>query len=361
MLTLVVLIATVTLGTVMTGHMVAAACRSRYVASAAALALFFGVITLSSSLLVVYLSAPMTALVRARAVLGLIALPAVYLHFLAATSPSYAWAPRHLLYFVPAFAGVLALSMDGAWLLDPLVLLTYLACILGLLIIQLRANEHFADLGERRGPTVLWLRIVIAVLIAMVVLEGVIFQQMLHGGILQTSAPLILSFAMLVAMIAFAMIGALGRPSLFEHIHDAALSSTTYRQPVPVPNPDPADTALCNEAMALLGDANILADEALTLTRLARRMGVPARSLSNAVNRELGKSFSEVLNDKRVQLCEAFMRHDSERGLLDIMYAAGYGSKSNFYKQFMRRTGQAPAAYRMSLAARGVNATRKPD
>lgn len=362
MLTLAVLIATATLAAVMTAHMIAASRRNRYAASASALALFFGLITLSTGLLVIHMGEPGIALVRARAVLALIALPAIYLHFQSASSPTYAWGRRHLWYLAPAAAGAAALAVGAGRLIDPLLLVTYAGSVVGLIAIERRADKHLAGLGDRRGPTVLWLRIVIVVLVVLGLLEGLIFVHMLQGGLLQTAAPLTLSFLTLVALIAFSLIGALGRPSLFEHVHNAALASTSHRPPDrSATAPDPADIALCEAAMALLGDPAVLGDEALTLTRLARKLGVPARPLSNAINRVHGKSFSDVVNDCRVELSAALMRQDADRGLLEIMYAVGYGSKSNFYKQFTRRMGEAPAAYRRNQAAGRTATARKAD
>ena len=89
-------------------------------------------------------------------------------------------------------------------------------------------------------------------------------------------------------------------------------------------------------------------------SRVSRRLGVPARSVSIAVNRAAEQSFSDLLNDRRISLATRLIDEDPERPLLDIMYASGFGAKSNFYRQFNRRMGITPAAFR----AQGVSGRR---
>jgi AraC-like DNA-binding protein len=108
----------------------------------------------------------------------------------------------------------------------------------------------------------------------------------------------------------------------------------------------PEEEALAARVGEVLDDPELLADDTLTLTRVARWIGAPARPVSLAVNRVTGGSFSDLLNDRRVARSVHLMKEDPERALLDIMLAAGYATKSNFYKPFKRRTGRTPAAFR---------------
>jgi len=43
------------------------------------------------------------------------------------------------------------------------------------------------------------------------------------------------------------------------------------------------------------------------------------------------------------------MAEEPDRPLIDVMLDAGYLTKSNFYRQFTKRTGLTPAAYRAQL------------
>jgi AraC-like DNA-binding protein len=214
-----------------------------------------------------------------------------------------------------------------------------------------RGERHFRGLGPDVGTTLVWLRIVIGVLCASLALEVVIFTQLVRGGAIEASLPLLLSTALFFGLVSYALLGAMGRTSLFEHVYDMLVDRAPPQyDEEDKPQPGPADHALVERLDAVLGNPKILADEALTLSRVSKRLSVPARSVSVAVNRVTGQSFSDLLNDRRISLATRLLEEDPQRPLLDIMYAAGFGAKSNFYTQFKRRMGITPAAFR----ARGV-------
>lgn len=123
------------------------------------------------------------------------------------------------------------------------------------------------------------------------------------------------------------------------------------RAPLPAaaearPERGSADHAVFERLVAFLGDPDVVKDDSLTLGRVSRRVGLPARTLSVAVNRVTGLSFSDLLNDQRIKLAVRLMDEAPDRPLLDIMHAAGFGSKSTFYTQCKRRQGITPAAFR---------------
>ncbi|MBP1853311.1 helix-turn-helix domain-containing protein [Rhizobium halophytocola] len=91
--------------------------------------------------------------------------------------------------------------------------------------------------------------------------------------------------------------------------------------------------------------ARLYADTDLNLARLARRLGRPARSLSNAVNRVHGLSVSQYVNDFRVAEACRLLR-DTEAPVTRILYEAGFLTKSNFNREFLRVTGMTPTAWR---------------
>lgn len=91
-------------------------------------------------------------------------------------------------------------------------------------------------------------------------------------------------------------------------------------------------------------------DPDLTLTRLARRLALPARSVSQAVNAARGVSFSRWLAGWRVGEAQRLIEEDPARDFLDVMMAAGFRSKSTFNALFRDMTGMTPGAWRAEVS-----------
>ena len=105
------------------------------------------------------------------------------------------------------------------------------------------------------------------------------------------------------------------------------------------------DAVILRRIDALMAEQRLYRDPDLTLERLARRAGIPARKISGAINRIHHRNVSQVINEYRID--------DAKRRLLSsadpitsIMMEAGFGTKSNFHREFQRVTGMTPRAYR---------------
>ncbi|SNS77491.1 helix-turn-helix domain-containing protein [Antarctobacter heliothermus] len=355
MLHVSLLAAMMSLGAAMTLFMARVSMVGRYGASSAALGLFFGLTTVSAGCLLATLLWPDTALQPWRAVIGAGSLPALYLHFALGSDPDRRPDPAILRHLVPMLAVAVSVLTGAFWAIDPILFVTYGVYLWALTGLLRKGARHFRDLGPHLGTTLIWLRIVIGVICASLILEMEIFTDLARGGAFEASLPLLLSTALFFGLVSYALLGAMGRPSLFEHVYNMLAERAPPRDGADdKPQPEPDDHALFARLDAFLDDPEILADDSLTLSRVSRRLSVPARSVSVAVNRVAGQSFSDLLNDRRITLAARLIDEDHKRPLLDIMYAAGFGAKSNFYKQFKRRMGITPAAFR----AQGVAGRR---
>lgn len=95
----------------------------------------------------------------------------------------------------------------------------------------------------------------------------------------------------------------------------------------------------------LVQGQELFRDPDLSLIKLARRMGVPARELSAAVNRQCGKNIAQWINAFRIAAaCERLAGSDAP--VTGIMLECGFFTKSNFNREFRRHTGLSPSAYR---------------
>lgn len=84
-------------------------------------------------------------------------------------------------------------------------------------------------------------------------------------------------------------------------------------------------------------------DPNLNLTRLARRLHLPEKRLSSAVNRTTGSNVSRYINAWRIRHACKLIEEGSS--VTDAMLESGFNTKSNFNREFRRVTGVAPTGW----------------
>jgi AraC-like DNA-binding protein len=89
-------------------------------------------------------------------------------------------------------------------------------------------------------------------------------------------------------------------------------------------------------------------DPDLTLARLARKLTVPAKQVSAAINRSKNENVSRYINRLRIE--EACGLLAGGKPVTAAVFDSGFNTKSNFNREFLRVRGQSP---RQWLAARG--------
>lgn len=105
------------------------------------------------------------------------------------------------------------------------------------------------------------------------------------------------------------------------------------------------DREILDRVETLLAGQKLFLDENLTLSRLARRAGVPARQISGAINRLAGRNVSQYINDYRIaEACQLLRQTDIS--VTAAMLQSGFQTKSNFNREFRRVTSLSPATWR---------------
>ena len=83
----------------------------------------------------------------------------------------------------------------------------------------------------------------------------------------------------------------------------------------------------------------------LNLALLARKSGLPARRVSQAINQHAGMNVSQYVNQLRIG--EAARRLlVGDRPITEIMHESGFTTKSNFNREFLRVYGANPSEWR---------------
>ena len=84
----------------------------------------------------------------------------------------------------------------------------------------------------------------------------------------------------------------------------------------------------------------------LTISRLARHVKLPTRSVSSAINAIAGENFNRWVNKFRVEEAKSLMSRKPNQNLLNICLDAGFQSKSTFNAAFKEETGLTPSQWR---------------
>ncbi|QND57234.1 helix-turn-helix domain-containing protein [Mesorhizobium huakuii] len=133
------------------------------------------------------------------------------------------------------------------------------------------------------------------------------------------------------------------------------------RPQVETPQATSEDSAIAAAVDALMRSKELYKDVDLNLGRIARRLGLPARQVSSAINRIHGSSVSQYVNNQRIDEARRLLAATDEP-ITRIMFDAGFLSKSNFNREFLRITGLSPKAWRLEHQPPGgaMSATSLP-
>jgi AraC-like DNA-binding protein len=89
-------------------------------------------------------------------------------------------------------------------------------------------------------------------------------------------------------------------------------------------------------------------DPDLRLSDLVERLGATRNQLSYVINRHIGKSFYDFVNEYRIRRAVSLMNERSydDKKIIAIAFDAGFNSKPAFNSVFKKQTGLTPSEYR---------------
>lgn len=230
---------------------------------------------------------------------------------------------------------ILGLMIAAPVLLDSALVLLFLAYAVALARIAWRGPDGLglARLDEAAAAhRALWLAAFCLCLSALFDLV-ILFDFERSGG---SHAAILVSNANIVSLL---LIGLAARTA-------GHAQTETNTEPEPA-----AQTATSEDAEivarvdALMMAQHLHRDDTLNLSRLARRAGLPARQLSQAINRVRDMNVSRYVNDFRIKDVCTLLRQDGIT-VTEAMYRAGFSTKSNFNREFLRVTGMTPDQWR---------------
>jgi AraC-like DNA-binding protein len=103
------------------------------------------------------------------------------------------------------------------------------------------------------------------------------------------------------------------------------------------------DQAIISALDQYLAQHKPFLDPDLTLARLARKLVVPAKQLSAAINRTKNENVSRFINRHRIEQACGLMTEG--KSVTTAMFDSGFNTKSNFNREFLRIKQVAPSKW----------------
>ncbi len=261
--------------------------------------------------------------------------PAIYLGFAAFHYPPEDLKRRAGLHLGLALALVLATQafFPILTLIDVMIALSYLVYAVLIFVLWRKGQDalSLAPLGTVHGIRT-WMCLAVAILLTMLVFDLAIAVNFATGKS-ETAVRLISGGSGLFMVLLIVTIFALSRR--------APPKRTDPHQP----EANAEQTALEARARSLLKETQLYLDTDLTLDRLARRLSVPARALSEAINQTQGQNVSQYVNTLRLEHASNLLA-TTGLSVRAVMEQSGFLTRSNFYREFERVYACSPTEYR---------------
>lgn len=218
-------------------------------------------------------------------------------------------------------------------LADAVILLTYMG--FGFFILQrARAGGDDMALVRLEQASGAWLAMVLTgagLIVSAFVDVFVVYDFMTTGG---------QNIGLTITMMQEALLLCIGLAAFASQ--SGAVEGQASDEVLPDAMPTDEDDAIMARLTRLFSQDALHTDTDLNLRRMARKLGLPDRSVSQAINRTQGKSVSQFVNGFRISdACK--LLEQTDQSILQGSLAAGFITKSNFNREFVRVTGQTPS------------------
>jgi AraC-like DNA-binding protein len=216
-------------------------------------------------------------------------------------------------------------------LLDIIIPLSFLLYGAAILMRLRRGEDGLPHSRLDDGPAALWAwRILGLALIASAACDIAIAVALSFGQV-----GVMFWLPSLVSSLSLLSLGAVSLTQAVESRRDGAVDGSSPRE---------QDTERDQDILARV-DTHMAAQKAyldpdLTLARLARRLVVPAKQLSGAINRGKRENVSRYINRLRIEEACRFL--DAGKPVTTAMFESGFNTKSNFNREFLRIKKMSP-------------------
>lgn len=195
-----------------------------------------------------------------------------------------------------------------------------------------RNSLLLTKLDADHTPLIIWRAIAVALMLSAFSDILIIADQIFGSGTLR---PWIISVFSSLTML---VLGLLSLSKDIEGVSDS--NGPDVREPADI---RAEDVAIANRLQDLIVRKKLYLDPDLTIGRLSRKLGVPSKQLSAAINKSTGENISRYINRFRIDYaCDQMI---DGKSVTTAMYDSGFNTKSNFNREFLRIKGCAPRNY----------------
>lgn len=178
------------------------------------------------------------------------------------------------------------------------------------------------------------------VLFAVTSLVSFIFNLIGRQRFIDGAEPLVIPavlFSMLLLLI--------GHVGLNQQFSVQDIEAEVFLEPEPMPE-DCAYSELLEKIRRLMSDEKLYLYPNLKVSDLAMRLNTNRNYIYNAINVEMGISFSDYINSQRIDYASQLLETHPELSINDVMFKSGFTSTSAFYRNFKKFKGITPTAKR---------------
>ena len=144
-------------------------------------------------------------------------------------------------------------------------------------------------------------------------------------------------FSMLLLMI--------GHVGLNQRFSVQDIEAEVFLEPEPIPE-GCAYSELLEKIRKLMSDEKLYLYPNLKVGDLAMRLNSNRNYIYNAINVEMGISFSDYINNQRIDYASQLLEAHPEMSINDVIFKSGFTSSSAFYRNFKKFRGITPTAKR---------------
>ncbi|MNK18730.1 Arabinose operon regulatory protein [compost metagenome] len=108
---------------------------------------------------------------------------------------------------------------------------------------------------------------------------------------------------------------------------------------------DKETASLIGQKLSIIINKELFLNPNFSLEEAAKELKVTKHILSQYVNEVLGKSFSNLIKDYRIEKAKRLLETEKNYTIESLGYDSGFNSKSTFFTAFKKATGLTPAEY----------------
>lgn len=197
-------------------------------------------------------------------------------------------------------------------------------------------ESNYSNIEGKRIVRVKTLLVLFAVTSLVAFVFNLIGRQRFMDGAEPLALPAVLFSALLL------LIGHVGLNQQFS-VQD--IEAEVFMEQEPMPE-DGVYSELLEKIRKLMSDEKLYLYPNLKVSDLARRLNSNRNYVYNAINVEMGISFSDYINGQRIDYASQLLEAHPEMSINDVMIKSGFTSTSAFYRNFKKFKGITPTEKR---------------